>query len=272
MKVLFYDVLQESDAPSRLLSPSLAERNQYTSPVEINLNNPAPINSIGIGYVSAENFTIYNGGNALTNNFEVIIGGGNASSNFAFIINGNGANGMSGNYLEIDIISVLGSTETTTRVGFDLKGSGLYTLPHYPLPVLVKKLIVYPNSIYLGRLAAGLGIQLGTSRAKEPAILSTAQPRKTLSGQVIPGTGGYNYKQISLDVRYKIDGPAIIEIEKGFREQIGRGYPFFVCFDDEERRLYFLPRLYCTDNNPLSFESSINFYLFSRKFVFEECF
>jgi hypothetical protein len=63
------------------------------------------------------------------------------------------------------------------------------------------------------------------------------------------------------------------EIMDAYSTQIGKGMPFFLLFDDEARRLPFL-RLYAQDTNQqkLSFESGVNCFRFSRKFVFEECF
>jgi hypothetical protein len=62
------------------------------------------------------------------------------------------------------------------------------------------------------------------------------------------------------------------EIMKGY-PQISRGLPMFIDFEDEKDRLPFT-KLYACDTmqQEMSFESSINKNLFSRKFVFEERF
>jgi hypothetical protein len=128
------------------------------------------------------------------------------------------------------------------------------------------------SSSHIGRLAFGKAVNLKTSIAKEPALVSTNKPRITLSGQVIDGLGGYNYWRVSLDTRYKIDRDKLDEIIKGF-PALGRGLPLFVSFEEEKERLPF-KRLYVNDTSQqeLSFESSINKNLFSRRFVFEERF
>jgi hypothetical protein len=117
-------------------------------------------------------------------------------------------------------------------------------------------------------------VRLGTAIPKEPAFASTHAPRRTLSGQVIPGTGGYRFRRVSVDTRYKIGHEAMDEIIEG-RETIARGYPFFISFDEEYEhdRLPFR-RLYAADTEQqnISFESSVTRFLFSRRFVFEEAF
>ena len=89
---------------------------------------------------------------------------------------------------------------------------------------------------------------------------------------MIEGLGGYNYLRVSLDTRYKIDNNKLQEIIKGF-PSLSNGLPLFVSFEDEKDRLPF-QRLYVNDTNQqeLSFESSINKNLFSRRFILEERF
>jgi hypothetical protein len=125
---------------------------------------------------------------------------------------------------------------------------------------------------FAGRIALGKAVNLGTSIPKEPAFISTNKPRVTLSGQVIEGLGGYNYRRINLDTRYKIDNDKLNEIIKGF-PILGKGYPVFVSFEEERNRMPF-QRMYCNDKDQqeLSFESSINKNLFSRRWVLEERF
>lgn len=90
---------------------------------------------------------------------------------------------------------------------------------------------------------------------------------------MIPGAGGYSCRAVGLDTRYKTGAQAMGEIKAAYADQISRGYPFFVLFDDEARRLPF-PRMYASDKSPenLAFESGINDYRFSRKFDFMEAF
>ena len=224
MKILFNDVLQKSDAPVNLLTPALSDRFNYFEPIEINLDKQSFINSIGIGYTDATQFTFEITNDIGTENFNI-----------------------------------------------DFEGNGLYKLPKSINNV--SKIKIYCNGTYIGRIAVGNGIYLGTSIPKEPAYMSTNSPRETLSGQVIEGAGGYFFRQVSLDTRYKIGKETIAEIEAAYENQISKGFPFFILFDDEAKRIPFL-RLYANDTNQqkFSFESSVNRFLFSRRFVFEERF
>jgi len=115
-------------------------------------------------------------------------------------------------------------------------------------------------------------MRIGTSVRKEPAFMSTAEPRMTLAGQVVKGLGGYNYRTLSLDSRYQIDETMMAEIREGYR-YIGMGYPFFIDLEDEAYKLPF-DRLYAVDTNQrtMSFESGIVGFRYSRRFDFRECF
>jgi len=128
------------------------------------------------------------------------------------------------------------------------------------------------NATYIGRIAAGIGIHIPTAIAKEPGFCSTSQPRVTLSGQSVPGAGGYYYKTLSLDSRYKINALAMNEIIAG-REAIGKGYPFFIDLSDEAYKLPF-NKLYANERNQqeMVFESGVRRFLYSRRFEFEERF
>jgi hypothetical protein len=147
--------------------------------------------------------------------------------------------------------------------------NGLYRV----VPVVTDKITITTDGSYIGRFAAGIAVDLPTAIAKEPGWASTAKHRKTLSGQVIPGAGGYTYRTVSVDVRYKIDKAAISQIEMAYNGQIGLGYPYFLLFDKENQRLPFV-RLYAKDSKTEQyvFQGGITRYLFSRKFDFEECF
>jgi hypothetical protein len=217
-------VLQKSDAPKKLLSPSLADTYATPDYREIALDNPAVINSIGIGYTDTKIFNI-----ELTNTTNTV---------FPFTVN----------FSENGLYLLNKTVENVKKIKFTFTG------------------------LYVGRIGIGKAVNLKTSIPKEPTLVSTNKPRITLSGQVIEGLGGYNYKRISLDTRYKIDNDKLTEIIKGY-SVLSKGYPLFVSFEDEQNRIPF-KRMYCNDKDQqqISFESSINKYLFSRKFVFEERF
>jgi hypothetical protein len=154
---------------------------------------------------------------------------------------------------------------------FDINFSrnGLYCLDK---KITASKITISTNGTFIGRFGAGLGINIPTAVAKEPAFLSTSEPRVTLSGQLIQGLGGYNYRSISLDSRYKINELAMKEIEEGY-QFIGMGYPFFIELSAESYKLPF-DKLYATEKNQnkLSFESGVRKYLYSRRWDFDERF
>jgi len=149
--------------------------------------------------------------------------------------------------------------------------NGLYLLP-VVFPLEASSLEIETDASYIGRLGAGLAMRIGTSVRKEPSYNSTAEPRTTLSGQVIPGRGGHIFRAVSLDSRYKIDEAMMGEIKDGYR-YISMGYPFFINLEDEAYKLPF-DRLYAIDRNQMamSFESGVRRFLYSRRFDFEERF
>jgi hypothetical protein len=221
INILFNDRLQDSNAPKKLISSSLADYYNNTSALEITLDNAETINCVGIGNTTAG-----------AKQFQLINTGGTTyTENITFSKNG---------------LYLLSTTYTN-----------------------IKRIKIVTTGNY-GRIAAGLAINLRTSIPKEPTLVSTNKPRVTLSGQVIDGLDGYNYWRVSLDTRYKIDNDKLNEIIRGF-PSLSKGLPIFVSFEDEINRLPF-SRLYANDTNQqeLSFESSINKPLFSRRFVFEE--
>jgi hypothetical protein len=224
VNILFYDRLQNSDAPKELISSSLADYYDNPAELEIILNDPSFINCVGIG-------------------------------------------NMDSTSLVIDLINADDDTFTETLSFTD---NGLYLLSQQYENI--KEIDITFSSSHIGRLAFGNAVNLKTSIPKEPTLVSTNKPRITLSGQVIDGLGGYNYWRVSLDTRYKIDNEKLNEIIKGF-PYLSKGLPLFVSFEDEKERLPF-NRLYANDTSQqeISFESSINKSLFSRRFILEERF
>ena len=152
---------------------------------------------------------------------------------------------------------------------FQFTESGLYVMDK---TVSASVITVSTNASYIGRLGAGIGANIPTAITKEPGLCSTAEPRVTLSGQVIPGAGGYIYRTVSLDSRYKIDRPIMSEINAGYK-YIGMGYPFFIDLSDESYKLLF-SKLYANERNQqkMAFESGVRRFLYSRRFEFEERF
>jgi hypothetical protein len=269
VKILFNDIIQMSDAPASLKTPALADRLAYSGSLAITFDFPRYIDAVGIGYTDAQVIKLtwtFADGLVLNNmlaatpesDFEIVIFGGaphDKPDDFSFMF---GA----------DIPAGAGGQRETV---VNYYGDGLYEIP----PVTASAVTVeLADGTYIGRFGAGRAIALGTSLPKEPAFNTTQENRKTLSGQIIAGNGGYNYRSVSLDTRYKIGGAAMREIKAAYPAQIARGFPFFLLFDTEIRRLPFY-RLYARDKaaDKLGFESGVHGrYLFSRKFDFEECF
>jgi len=162
-----------------------------------------------------------------------------------------------------------GSTFNINGQNITFNGNGLYMLQ---TPLNTNRLTISADATFVGRIAAGLAMRIGTSVRKEPSFNSTAEPRTTLSGQVIPGRGGHIFRAVSLDSRYQIDENIMGEIKEGYR-YIAMGYPFFISLEEESYKLPF-DKLYAIDRNQknLSFESGARRSLFSRRWFFEERF
>jgi hypothetical protein len=255
MRILFNDIIQYSDATENLKSPLLSEITEINNTLTINLNEPRQINSVGIGNVDNEDTKIYDGwkADAIYND---VIDGGKANTSFTDI-------------LESSRFKIVFNDIRNTEFTFYYNGSGLYVMPK---TITASRMTINTKVKIIGRIGAGIAINIPTSIAKEPTYCSTSSYRKTLSGQIIIGAGGYNYRQVSLDSRYKIDSLAMREIENG-RKYIGLGYPFFIDLKDENYKLPF-SKFYGIDSNQqkLGFESGIKKYLYSRRFDFTECF
>jgi len=156
-----------------------------------------------------------------------------------------------------------------TQLYVKFTDNGLYCLEK---TVIASQITIQTTSAYAGRIAAGFACDIPTSISKEPGFNSTAQPRTTLSGQVVRGLGGYNFRTVSLDSRYKIGSNIMSEIQKGYK-YIGMGYPFFIDLSTESYKLPF-EKLYAaeSDQHRMSFESGVKKFLYSRRWNFEERF
>jgi hypothetical protein len=267
MRVLFYDVIQESNAPASLKSPALADRFAYSSPVTVNFDFPRYIDAVGIGFTDATfvrlTWTLFDG--YVLNN----MGAATPASEFAAAVSGGRPYDKPDDFLYA-FLPEFPPFAGGNGITVSCDGSGLYEIP----PVAATAVTVECDGSYIGRFAAGKGVSLATSLAKEPSFNTTEENIKTLSGQIIPGFGGYNFRSVGLDTRYKIGGDAMREIKAAYPKQIAKGFPFFLLFDSEVRRLPFY-RMYARDGSTdkFGFESGVyDRYLFSRKFEFEECF
>ena len=184
-------------------------------------------------------------------------------------------NNFFGAALDIDGLSMLfisdGFLYSKKYISIDniiFKNNGLYLINKYEDIEKIK--ITTPCVI--GRLAAGIYSNIPTAIMKEPGLKSTASPRVTQSGAVILGHGGYNYRSIALDSRYKINEVIMRQIEAG-SDCIAEGYPFFIDLSDESYKLTF-DKLYANDlkQQNLVFQSGVKRFLYSYRFEFEERF
>jgi hypothetical protein len=266
MKVLFYDAVQESTAPAALKSPALADR-LYSGALAVTFDFPRYIDAVGIGGTDAKQirltWTLFDG--YILNNMLAAT----PASGFQLEVSGGFAYDKGDDFM-YEFMPDLPFPNARNYIVINYDGSGLYEVP----AVNASAVTIEHNGSYIGRFAAGKGVPLATALAKEPSYNTTEENRKTLSGQIISGSGGYNYRSVGLDTRYKIGGDAMREIKAAYPGQIAKGFPFFLLFDTEVRRLPFY-RLYAKDGSTdkFGFESGAHDrYLFSRKFNFEECF
>lgn len=259
MKILIRDLMQEfSSVPETLKSPALADRWTGAAINNILITSPCVINCIGVGNTNAANITIsiYNPETALTENEILQI------TDDAPLQNGLYLTSKTYSLEEVeDVLTFDG--ETALLDGEDWLIS---YLPEYLVSIT-------HDGTYIGRLALGKYRELGTAIAKEPGFYTTNESSKTLSGQVIPGAGGYIGRSIDLDVRYKIDRETFEDIYTAYR-YISKSYPYFILLDCETHKLpYFLYRLYATTDTPISkLQSSTYRFLYSYKFNFIEAF
>lgn len=149
--------------------------------------------------------------------------------------------------------------------------NGLYILPS---AFLADAYTISHNGSFIGRVGIGEYRTLGTNITKETGFYTTNESRRTASGQVIPGAGGYSGRQVVADVRYKITEDMYNDILAAYTGQISKNFPFFVMFDDEQHKLpdtllHFYGRLKDVD---ILLQSSVYKFLYSYKFQFFEAF
>lgn len=156
----------------------------------------------------------------------------------------------------ITITNIAGLSETITPAG-----NGLYELPQTTADVFH----IEHNGTYIGRVALGLSRSLGAAPTREAGFYTTQANRITLSGQVIPGAGGYNGRRIALDFRYKIPESVWDDIEASY-PYIARGYPWFIKFTESEQLRLPFARIYASPNDPnMLLQSSVRRFLYSKQ-------
>jgi hypothetical protein len=153
--------------------------------------------------------------------------------------------------------------------------NGLYLFDEmYPANEYGVSFVISHNGTYIGRVAIGEYRKLGVNPTMEMGFYNTNENRTTLSGQQIPGAGGYTGRRFEADVRYKITSEIYDDIEQAYPLQIAKGFPFFLCLDDEQHKLptnmyYF----YAVMKDPeILLQSSTYVFKYSFKFSFYESF
>lgn len=269
MRILFNDVAQRTALPESLKTGALADRYYFPTgqhTLNISFDTPEFIDCVGIGYTDGSFFRF-----SLSGFDGWALDGANAKTNindYVYIFDGGDAYEKDWRYL---MSERYGNWHSAYEQIVYYRDNGLYRLDR---PVITQGVAIETDATFIGRLGMGRGVKLGTSIPKEPSYKYSEKTRLTLSGQVIPGIGGYPYRAVSLDTRYKIGAEEMSDIVAAYNSQTGPGLPFFTLFEEEIRRLPFI-RLYVKDtkNEAFSFESGLHDrYLFSRKFEFEECF
>ena len=130
------------------------------------------------------------------------------------------------------------------------------------------------NGNYIGRVGIGEYRTLGTAPSKEIGFYTTTESRETLSGQTIPGAGGYYGRRFVADVRYKFTEEIYNDLETAYQTQIQRSFPYFLLLDDEQHKVPdTMLHFYAASDKPLSLLQSSSYkFLYSYKFNFEERF
>lgn len=263
MKILFDDILQYSDdCPESLRSAPLADTWEESQAI-ITLDQERTIDCVGIGYTDATLIQLLR--------TETVV--------FGTLATPSGAT-YSG--------SMAGAFYPSMTTPPPIPGSP--ALDYIPLPVgewsspadnglylldealTLTRIEIIHNGTFIGRLAFGEYLFLGCSPSREPGLWSTSAPRRTVSGQVVPGAGGVTGRQINVDVTYKIGTEEWEVIEDAHAGVYGQGFPVFVYFEKESHRFPW-PRLYATNKiDEMIFQSSVNRMLNSRQFFFKEAF
>ncbi len=163
-------------------------------------------------------------------------------------------------YTDASFVTVNGTQLT-------IDSNGLYEIPEQT----TNSLVISHDGSFIGRLGAGYGHFLGLGRAREPQFKTSSPQRFTRSNQSVPGAGGVGWREIDVDVRYKVTREVFDDFELAYNTQIMRNYPFFILFEKEFERFPWI-RFYGVDELDYVFQSSVNRFLYSRKFTFRECY
>jgi hypothetical protein len=264
MKILINDIIQFSDLPDELKSPSLADRYLNTGTLTINFTVPEDYSTFNIydGVLSQPYFYDYDGvlSQPMYNTIDGVLSqplSVSGSNEFNCI----GIGGTDATQLTINGTITINSTD-----GRAFK-DGLYEISQ---SITASTMTIDHNGTYMGRIAVGECRAICISPSREPGFYSSVKPRETLSGQVIPSAGGYGGGLIGVDFRYKIDRDIIEDFRRAYVTQTMQGFPFFLDFDNDN----WLPfnKFYGKTSNKIIFQSSINSFKYSKRFEFKQAF
>jgi len=254
MKILINDKMQfASGVPAEIKSPALADRYNASVTFTATFDDAETVNCIGIGYTDATEITIDDG---LEKIYLLTFDSQPATLDGAQWI-------LRGTTLQTITLPV--RTDITRKYN-----NGLYLLTE----MTSNKYTITHNGNYIGRVGIGEYRTLGTAPSKEIGFYTTTESRETLSGQVIPGAGGYYGRRFVADIRYKFDEDVYNDLETAYQTQIQRSYPYFILLDDEQHKVPdTMLHFYASSDKPLSLLQSSSYrFLYSYKFNFEERF
>lgn len=246
MKILINDFLQLSDAPKELTTPALLDTCIDTN-IDIDLGSTKTFNSIGIGYTDATIVTI----------------------TYRKSIDGNILDNTDNNILDNNDLPITSVIYTTDIINVNYLLNGLYILP---VDIIARVFNLSHNGTYIGRVAIGLYREICTSPSKEPGFYSTNDNMISSAGQVLSGQGGYSGRKINVETRYKITSDIYQDFTDAYKNQISKGFPFFINFGSESFKLPFQYFYGSLKENDLNFTNSINRFLYSNNFNFIERF
>jgi hypothetical protein len=263
MKILINDLMQFSDLPEELQSPSLADRYPNTGALTVTFTIPDDYSLFNIsdGVLSQPYFYDFDG--ILS---QPLFSGVGVLSQPMYVIGSN----------EFDCIGIGGTDATQVIINGDVIinspdgrafEDGLYNIGQ---SITASTISISHNGAYMGRIAVGECRKICISPSREPGFYSSLKPRRSLSGQVIPTAGGYGGWSIGVDFRYKIDRDIIEDFRRAYLTQTMQGFPFFLDFDNDN----WLPisKLYGETSNKIIFQSSINGFKYSKRFEFKQAF
>jgi hypothetical protein len=271
MKILINDLMQFSDLPDDLKTPSLDDRVLNTGLLTVNFTIPNEYNTFDIfdGIGSQPLFlvgvTVFAGVGSQPLSVPTTILDGVAAQPLSVL----GAD-------QFDCIGIGGTDATNMTINGSIVISsddgnaftaGLYELGEF---ITASQITIEHNGTFMGRIAAGVCKDMAISPSREPGFFTSVKKRRSLSGQVVAPAGGYGGEVIGVDFRYKVDRSIYTEFQRAYVTQIMAGFPFFLDFDSDD----WLPRnkFYGETDNNLIFQSSTNFFKYSRRFEFQEAF